>query len=273
MTITSKALPRFSKSTRIALGPFALFFLAFTFTPKAHAAAAATPQIDSVSQIFATNPTQLQINGSGFGTAKPTVVIGGNPLFILSFTDTVVFASVPPPAVVPPGSYSLVLTPDNHNGVSSAPFEVAIGAVGPPGPTGPAGATGAMGLPGTAGPVGPQGPAGPSHVYTANLSASSCDPCTGGRAVPGGSYLVQASVTLSSSGGLTDFYTCGVVDGSGVPVGGTSKAGAGNGATVNLTVVGWSSTATGFVVTCSSLEGFLFSMSGTISAIQVGGIN
>jgi hypothetical protein len=53
------------------------------------------PQIDSASQIFATSPTQLQIEGSGFGSLRPTVVLGGTPLFLLSFTDTLVFASVP----------------------------------------------------------------------------------------------------------------------------------------------------------------------------------
>ncbi len=235
------------------------------------------PQITSASQIFGTNPTQLQIEGSNFGAVTPTVFLGPTPLFVLSFTETVVYASVP--AAVAPGSYTLMLTAGGHNGGSSAPFEAAIGAVGPPGPTGPAGPTGPMGLPGTPGsagaqgPAGTQGPAGPSHLYIANRSASSCDPCTGSIVVPAGSYLVQASVTLSSTGGLADFYTCELVDGSGTPVGGTSKAGVANGATVNLMVVGWSSTATGFGVTCSSLEGFLFSLDGTISAIQVGAIN
>ena len=37
MTITRSLLRGFSKSTRVALGPFASFFFALTFTPQAHA--------------------------------------------------------------------------------------------------------------------------------------------------------------------------------------------------------------------------------------------
>jgi hypothetical protein len=128
----------------------------------------APPQIASASQIFATSPTQLQIQGSGFGSLRPTVVLSGTPLFLLSFTDTMVFASVP--VALPPGTYALVLTSGDPKAGSSAPFEVAIGAVGPPGATGPAGPqgpagsmgpAGSVGAPGAAGPAGAQGPAGP----------------------------------------------------------------------------------------------------------------
>jgi hypothetical protein len=130
----------------------------------------AIPQIVSASQLFATNPTQLQIEGSGFGSLRPTVVLGGTPLFLLSFTDTMVFASVP--VAVPPGTYTLVLTSGDPKSGSSAPFDVAIGAVGPAGatgpagpqgpagPMGPAGAAGASGATGPAGPIGPVGPGG-----------------------------------------------------------------------------------------------------------------
>jgi IPT/TIG domain len=106
----------------------------------AWAATAPPPQIASASQIFATSPTQLQIEGSGFGSLRPTVVLGGTPLYVLSFTDTLVFASIP--AAVPDGAYALVLTSGDPKGGSSAPFDVAIGAVGPAGPTGPAGPQG-----------------------------------------------------------------------------------------------------------------------------------
>jgi hypothetical protein len=132
------------------------------------AASATPPQIASASQIFTTNPTQLQIQGSGFGSLRPIVVLGGTPLFILSYTDTMVFASVP--VAVPEGTYALVLTSAEPKIGSSAPFEVAIGAVGPAGATGPAGPqgpggpqgpAGSAGAPGAAGPAGAQGLAGP----------------------------------------------------------------------------------------------------------------
>jgi hypothetical protein len=80
---------------------------------------------------FCDQPIQLQIDGSSFGSLRPTVVLGGTPLFLLSFTDTMVFASVP--VAVPPGSSALVLTSGDPKSGSSAPFEMAIGAVGPAG--------------------------------------------------------------------------------------------------------------------------------------------
>src|ERR1019366_6129613 len=122
------------------------------------AATATPPQIASASQIFTTDPTQLQIQGSGFGSLRPIVVLGGTPLFILSYTDTMVFATVP--VAVPEGTYALVLTSADPKIGSSAPFEVAIGAVGSTGATGPAGAQGPAGSMGPAGSAGSPGAAG-----------------------------------------------------------------------------------------------------------------
>jgi len=263
------------------------------------AAAGTTPQIVSASQIFATSPTQLEIQGSGFGTLTPTVFLGVTPLFVLSFTDTTVFASVP--AAVPAGSYTLVLTPAGAK-TGSAPFEVAIGAVGPPGPAGPQGSagpigpagpagaegpTGAMGPPGAAGPAGPQGPAGPtgatgpagsSHAYTGNFSTFTCIAgpvfltcTTPGLLVPAGSYLVQAILTNFSSGPDTLNVTCGLVDGSGLAVPGGSTFDATNETGMFM---GWSSTATSFAVACQILVvQNVSSMSATVAAVQVGAIN
>ena len=154
--------------TNISMRNIAFALLVGAGTTWAGPAGVTSPQIASASQLFTTSPTQLQIEGSGFGAVSPTVYLGVTPLFVLSFTDTVVFASVP--AVLPPGSYTLVLTPGGAKSTSSAPFEVAIGAVGPSGPAGPAGAqgpagpsgpAGAIGAAGATGAAGAQGPAGP----------------------------------------------------------------------------------------------------------------
>src|ERR1700719_3771102 len=123
MTINRSVLHRFSKNTWMGgemkytlkrmLTNTSTMNIAFALLVGAGTAsagtAAASPQIASASQLFTTSPTQLQIEGSGFGAVSPTVYLGVTPLFVLSFTDTVVFASVP--AVLPPGSYTLVLTP------------------------------------------------------------------------------------------------------------------------------------------------------------------
>jgi hypothetical protein len=167
------------------------------------AASPGTPEIDSASQIFTISPSQLEIQGSGFGTLRPIVVLGGTPLFILSFTDTVVFASVP--QVVPPGTYTLVLTPGASKSNPSAPFDVTIGAVGPAGATGPAGPQGPAG---PAGSTGATGPAGSSHVYAGEFINGSCgfNTCNTTSLLVPGSYLVQASVEIRGASNAQ--YTC-----------------------------------------------------------------
>jgi hypothetical protein len=286
-------------------------------------ATAPMPQIDSA---VITSPTVLQIDGSGFGTVRPTVVLGGTPLYLLSFTDTVVVASVP--VAVPAGSYTLVITQGSGKDISAS-FDVTIGAAGPAGatgpagpagptgpagpvgtagvtgpaglqglagPTGPAGVQGLTGTPGPSGPAGPQGFTGPqgpaglagamglpgaSHVYTGVLDASTqCNSvgCFCPRAVPtclsptlpvpAGVYLVQGSVNLYNPG--IGEYQCSVVDQAGDMVGAIT-AGSGPGY-INLSVLGSSSTATGFAVLCNSVLG-TYAMTANVAAIQVGGIN
>jgi hypothetical protein len=155
-------------------------------------AATAPAQIDSA---VITSPTVLQIDGSGFGTVRPVVVLGGTPLYLLSFTDTVVFASVP--VAVPAGSYALVITPSGGKDVS-APFDVTIGTTGPAGATGPAGPMGTAGVAGPAGPMGtagvtgPAGPMGPAGVTGPAGAQGSTGPAgVQGLAGPTGAAGVQ----------------------------------------------------------------------------------
>jgi hypothetical protein len=202
-------------------------------------AAAATPQIASASQIFTTSPTQLQIEGSGFGAVSPTVYLGVTPLFVLSFTDTVVFASVP--AVLPPGSYTLVLTPGGAKSASSAPFEVAIGAVGPAGPSGPAGAqgpagpsgpagtAGAIGAAGAAGAQGPAGPIGLTGAMGATGAAGAAGP-VGPIGPVGATGAIGATGAAGAAGPVGPVGPAGAAGGIGAagpagPVGAQGSAG------------------------------------------------
>jgi Collagen triple helix repeat (20 copies) len=102
--------------------------------------------------------TTIAIHGSGFGSTKPVVTLGGTTLVVNSpFSATDVTAALP--AGLPPGSYQLVLTTTSKPS-GSAPFVVTIGDVGPSGPQGPAGPAGSAGPQGPVGPVGATGPAG-----------------------------------------------------------------------------------------------------------------
>ena len=112
-----------------------------------------TPAIDKTE--VSTNSNQLTITGQNFGAVTPSVMLDGPlPLTVVSFTDAMVVATLPPGIAA--GSYQLTLTNLSTN--KTGTFIATIGAVGPAGPTGPAGA---QGFPGAAGPTGPTGPAGP----------------------------------------------------------------------------------------------------------------
>lgn len=185
------------------------------------------PVITAVTESL--QPPELTITGSGFGTAKPAVMLNNLPVSVMSYTDTQVVVTVPVSIESVPGTYNLTLT---NNSDSSADFlrtgvfVVAIGAAGPAGPTGPVGATGSMGpqglpgapgAPGAAGPPGPTGPIGPSNVYVnSSLTSVATVTATGTQVasltnLPAGSYLLSAKVTLGfNSTGAQDYCTLSV---------------------------------------------------------------
>jgi hypothetical protein len=129
----------------------------FLFTPDSAWAAGSTPQIASATSTFSPLPGQITIDGSGFGSSKPTVTLGGSSLLVLSFTSTVVTAQLPNNLI--PGTYDLAVTNNDHLG-GTGHLDATVGTVGPQGQQGPAGPPGIQGLTGPAGPVGPQGPPG-----------------------------------------------------------------------------------------------------------------
>jgi hypothetical protein len=106
---------------------------------------------------------QIEIHGSGFGTAAPNVTLEGVPLALVSNNDTLIVATLPAGTV--PGTYLLRVGKaaggGPFGGQGSASFHVTVGAVGPQGPQGPAGPAGPQGVPGPPGPQGVQGVPGP----------------------------------------------------------------------------------------------------------------
>jgi hypothetical protein len=104
--------------------------------------------------------TQITINGTGFGSRLPKVLLGTTALTVTQSSNTTVTANLPP--ATPAGAY--LLTVQNSETSLLTIFAADIGQIGPVGPQGPAGAIGSMGvpgLPGAIGPAGPQGVAGP----------------------------------------------------------------------------------------------------------------
>src|SRR5688500_9630225 len=115
------------------------------------------PVIASV-QINLPGPDKITINGTGFGTARPNVSMGGTPLVVSDgFTNTKVVANLPTPLPAA-GDYLLVVT--NTSTRLIAVLTVTIGGVGSPGPQGAPGPKGDEGGTGATGATGPQGPAG-----------------------------------------------------------------------------------------------------------------
>ena len=116
-----------------------------------------TPRIDASTIDTNVNPNQITIQGANFGTTQPLVTVDNVPLVVLSFTDTVIVATLP--ASISPGSYALAVA-GGRNGNQVVTSVVTIGAVGPQGPAGPQGPQGFTGPQGPAGAVGSQGPQG-----------------------------------------------------------------------------------------------------------------
>jgi Collagen triple helix repeat (20 copies) len=151
-----------TKLVRLSLAVLLTFTLA-----SAVRAQSFTPTVTSAT-VNLTAGT-ITIDGSGFSEffSGPSVNLDGVNLTIQSFTNQTIVASLG--SVTTPGTYLLKVTVF----LTTAQFDVTIGAVGPQGPQGPqglqgpAGLTGPQGLPGSQGPAGAmgatglQGPAGP----------------------------------------------------------------------------------------------------------------
>jgi Collagen triple helix repeat (20 copies) len=126
---------------------------------EADGGAGATPVIASAAANFSTNPAQLTIKGTAFGTLPPTIKLDGSMVCaVVSHSPTMSVCHLP--SGITQGTYFLQLTNNSLNPPVTATFDVAIGAVGPAGPTGPQGPTGANGANGPTGPQGAQGPVG-----------------------------------------------------------------------------------------------------------------
>jgi hypothetical protein len=169
-------------------------------------------------------PNSIIINGTYFGAAKPTVILGDLPLAVTLWTNTQIVALVP--ASTPLHSYLLtVIRTSNpqHGGFLTVSMGIS-GAQGPAGSQGPTGATGAVGPSGSQGPVGstgatgatgpqgligligltgPQGPQGATGVTGYEVLTKTCSsnpgnndpvscsiPCTGTKLILGGGVSV-----------------------------------------------------------------------------------
>jgi hypothetical protein len=106
---------------------------------------------------------KITINGTGFGTTKPTVTLGGTSLFINDgFNNTRIVADAPAPLPAS-GDYLLVVT--NTSTRLFGVLTITIGGVGPQGPPGPQGDRGPQGVKGDPGAQGIQG-----------IQGEKCDP-------------------------------------------------------------------------------------------------
>jgi IPT/TIG domain len=129
------------------------------------------PVIAGAVANFSTNPAQLTIKGTAFGTLPPSIKVDGMVCAVLSHSATMSVCYLP---AITQGSYLLQLTNNSLNPPVTANFDLALGAIGPTGPTGPrgpAGATGAKGPTGPQGPAGANGPTGPAggQVWSADI--------------------------------------------------------------------------------------------------------
>jgi hypothetical protein len=159
-------------------------------------------------------PYQLTIVGSNFGSIQPPVTLDDLPLTVISYTNTMVVATIPNSVV--PGSYTLVVT-NGQNGQSGTSVTT-IGAVGPQGPSGPqgpqgpTGPQGATGPAGSQGPTGPQGPAGigPGYLTSGGGVVSGNHITVKSLSLPTGSYLLQMFGGVDSGSGN---LTCSLIGG------------------------------------------------------------
>ena len=101
---------------------------------------------------------KITIDGTGFGTGRPTVTMGGTSLVVNDgFSPTSIVEDLPA-ALPAAGTYLLVVT--NSASHLFGVLMVAIGAIGPQGPPGAQGPQGPQGAQGERGPAGEQGPQG-----------------------------------------------------------------------------------------------------------------
>ena len=126
-----------------------------------------------------TQQTQITINGDGFGTKFPKVLLGTTTLTVTSSTNTSIQATLPGGLVA--GAY--LVTVQNESSHLLALFTAVVGQIGPSGPagpqgpSGPQGAVGPNGVAGSTGPagaVGPTGPAGPPGPAGSTSAAAIC---------------------------------------------------------------------------------------------------
>jgi YVTN family beta-propeller protein len=135
------------------------------------------PVITSV-QLNLPGAGQLTINGTSFGSGRPTVSMGGTPLSVNDgFSNTKIVANLPAPLPAA-GDYLLMVT--NASSHLSGVLTVTIGAAGTQGPKGdkgdpgPQGPQGPQGLQGPQGVQGPAGANGVSPVGVPELAGSNC---------------------------------------------------------------------------------------------------
>src|SRR5579883_2200059 len=140
--------------------------------------------------------TQLTLQGYGFGD-NPSVYISGQPVSLVSATDSTIVANVP--SFVQPG-FTYIVGVTNPNDTTPGVFFLAVpvtvgpqGVTGATGPQGPAGATGATGPAGPTGATGAVGPTGPSGSNGATGATGATGPqgpigptgATGAQGLPG----------------------------------------------------------------------------------------
>jgi hypothetical protein len=200
-----------------ALASMVSFLLLLSYPLRA---AAWCPEVTSAEPTYKTNPPELTLVGTNFGTVLPVVTIDGLSALVVTHTNTLVKVKIPAAVYAVPGSYDLLLTRGSGECQTAATFDVTIGAVGLQGPagpiglTGPAGATGPIGLTGAAGakgatggtgPAGPAGATGPNGLTGAAGSVGPAGPTgpTGatGTAGPAGPAGATGPIGLTGAAG------------------------------------------------------------------------
>jgi hypothetical protein len=206
--------------------------VAVPLAPSPILGSAIVPVVNSGAINYATN--QVTLTGSGFELLgqSPSVFFNGNPLTLVSASNTQIVATLP--AGLFPGTFSVTIK--QWLGLGSVAFDMTYGATGPqgpagppglngaqgpagppgpagsPGPTGPAGPEGIMGNPGPQGPTGPAGPAGGFPSYSAFFNPVAASNITGVALGPApvavsevelpkaGTYIISGSVTVINYG-------------------------------------------------------------------------
>jgi hypothetical protein len=148
--------------------------------------------------------SDLVINGTGFGTRAPTVLLGGTALVVSSNSPTKIVAKLP--AGLPAATYELrlVFGSKKEDGKKddqerSASFDVTIGATGGQGATGPTGPAGPTGATGATGPAGAAGSAGATGATGASGAAGAAG-ATGASGPAGAAGATGASGATGANG-------------------------------------------------------------------------